>query len=213
LRLYVDPYAEFTAKSGTWSARAAVNGGVDAYLDVLGWTVAEKSFPLFRNIIDEPVIGTWPTSGTPSPIVTPCGSATTSELPITCGNYAGCTKCKLAEACFKADDCSTGRCVGGVCAASKASVAAGGNCTADLECIEGVCTTEPRADATPGRVCRPLHCSNAPLAPDLGETDVDCGGAASGCRRCGLYGLCKVDQDCVDGLLCRPGKTKSWCAK
>ncbi|APR87203.1 Hypothetical protein A7982_12552 [Minicystis rosea] len=91
--------------------------------------------------------------------------------------------------------------------------AASGFCLADpynpavITCTEcmppGQSTCIGTAWCSKGK-CVPQHCGNT--IKDLGETDVDCGGATSGCLKCGANKACSNGPaDCASGL-CLQGK-------
>jgi hypothetical protein len=94
-------------------------------------------------------------------------------------------------------DGGTGYCVADPFDATRAVCAecntlAGGACGGNSVCAGGTCV--------------PSHCGNN--GKDVGESDTDCGGATSGCPRCGDGKACTTPSDCQSGFC-----TGNQCAK
>ncbi|MEW5847248.1 MAG: fibrinogen-like YCDxxxxGGGW domain-containing protein [Myxococcota bacterium] len=125
-----------------------------------------------------------------------------TETGVDCGGT--CAACPVP--CASGEDCGSGVCVQGFCAAARcddgvrnadeSDVDCGGACAAGCavgqrcldpdDCAEGTCEA--------GR-CRAASCYD--LSPGPGETDVDCGG---GCAPCAAGRACAVDGDCTSGF-------------
>ena len=100
------------------------------------------------------------------------------------------------------------------CAAGSVAAAAGaGACTA---CAVGttasadrtVCvlpSTTPSATPSPTPSVSPPPSSCFDGVVNAGESDVDCGGASSGCMRCALGGACRASADCSAAAICTTG--------
>ena len=109
-----------------------------------------------------------------------------------------------------ADDCVSGVCIDGACAAptcadevrngSESAVDCGGSCqqcpdgqgcNGAADCASGVCAGNAE--------CVPASCADESLNGD--ETDIDCGGA---CEPCGDGEICKQGSDCASGVCAEP---------
>jgi hypothetical protein len=126
-----------------------------------------------------------------------------------------CPYCPLDKKCLIDWDCQSGACdaisltcIADHCAdhrqdASESDVDCGGTfpctrckigqkCNIEYDCENLSCDMVLRQ-------CVADHCTDH--APDVDETDIDCGGP-NACARCGLYKLCKSSSDCESNLKC-----------
>ncbi|KYF58976.1 hypothetical protein BE08_30710 [Sorangium cellulosum] len=74
-----------------------------------------------------------------------------------------------------------------------------------IECIATADCEDTTLLCSPTGKCVSPWCVNGAVDADLGETDVDCGGA---CDPCPAGSRCSSGADCVDGV-CDPGKVCS----
>lgn len=138
------------------------------------------------------------------------------QTGVDCGGPQ-CPPCEAGLGCSEQDDCISGVCTEGVCAAptcedgvqngDETDVDCGGsecprcedglNCVDDGDCINGICEEGGCAAPT---------CEDGVQNGD--ETDVDCGG--SSCPECLVGQHCLVDGDCTDNV-CYEGTCGSFC--
>ena len=126
-----------------------------------------------------------------------------TETDVDCGGP--CSACSVGQQCRLSEDCHSGSCVEGVCAAAPTCanffqtpakptglwwtklcrVWLGPGCLAHSDCATGQCI---------GGLCAtpPLHCEDGQTGE--GETGVDCGGS---CAPCQDGATCVLEQDCL----------------
>ena len=132
------------------------------------------------------------------------------ETDVNCGGEL-CAKCTNGKNCLANADCSSDKCVGGVCAenqqnhcenntqdADESDVDCGGadcskcengkKCLTNADCSSNICD---------GSICVESlnHCENS--VKDVDESDVDCGGAD--CAKCANGKKCLANADCSSG--------------
>jgi hypothetical protein len=125
------------------------------------------------------------------------------------GNPAdGCEPlpCSPGQHCATSADCSSGVCVGGLCASPTCTDGVKNENETDVDC-GGVCppcapgkdcnvAADCQSDVCTGGVCQPATCVDG--VKNGGETDVDCGGPT--CPACGVGHQCASDYDCASGV-------------
>lgn len=146
------------------------------------------------------------------------GTLNRDETDVDCGG-ARCPGCGEGLDCLGDEDCASGVCDDGTCAAASCSDGTANGAETDRDCGGPDCT--PCRD---GRVCEMARdcasgvcgdddtCAAAACDDDVlngAETDVDCGG---GCDPCALGETCADDADCESGTCLDEICTAASCA-
>lgn len=133
-----------------------------------------------------------------------------SETGVDCGG--SCPPCPLGGGCAVPEDCATGVCTAGMCAAPSCLDSVANGTETDVDC--GGMTCPPCAIGSMCRgstdcltmVCASDVCAAASCIDSLlngGETSVDCGGPE--CPPCADNAMCMIGSDCLSGV-CTGGR-------
>lgn len=141
----------------------------------------------------------------------PVGSMTQGAMKKTVAD------CRLREGYYcpsydAAGVCTPGPCPAGSYCPGKPSItdATNNGLIACPACTGPECVATSPPMSTDVVQCDCLCPSCTDLVKNGGESDVDCGGAATGCPRCIDGQTCALDGDCVEGSVC---PASSICAK
>ena len=127
-------------------------------------------------------------------VPTPCPSCTDgvrneTETGVDCGG-GSCPACPAGQGCAGPDDCQSGICTAGVCAAPNCSDGIRSGAETGIDCGGGICPACPAGQGCNGAsdcqsgVCTAGVCQAPTCADGVqngAETDVDCGGACAAC--------------------------------
>jgi hypothetical protein len=120
-----------------------------------------------------------------------------------------CSQCSngTSSVCMGATVCAEGKCVPNACSNNTAPMetdtdcggpcapcGTGKKCTAQSDCISGVCSGMPK-------VCQQASCDDG--VPNGLETDTDCGGGPASCPPCPVGDKCALPTDC-ESSVCMP---------